>query len=85
MYQIHIPAWDKGSIRYFGIFHDWNFGSNLRFQNPEKLLEGEDIRVRPTFDSGFSRYRVMVNSQGVLARNKYVPRVTSELTKSTIV
>ena len=38
-----VPAWDKGSIRYFGIFHYQALGSNLWFQNPEKLLEGGDI------------------------------------------
>ena len=36
----YIPAWAKGSIRYFGIFRDWVLGLNLHFQNPEKLLEG---------------------------------------------
>ena len=35
-----VPAWDKGSIRNFCIFHDQALGSNLRFQNPEIVLEG---------------------------------------------
>ena len=60
-----VPAWAKGPIRHFYIFHDQALGSNLRFQNPEKLLEGEDIHVRPNCGSGFSRYRAMVNYAGV--------------------
>ena len=51
-------------IRYFGIFHDWDLGSNLCSQNPEKKLEGGDISVRPRCGSGFSRYWVMVNYPG---------------------
>ena len=38
--HVSVPAWDKGLIRYFGIFHDRFLGLNLRFRNPEKLLEG---------------------------------------------
>ena len=56
----------------------------LRFQNHEKLLEGEDIHVMPTIGIGLSRYRVMVNSQGVLSRKNYVPRVISDVTKIPI-
>ena len=67
---------------YFCIFHDRDLGLNLRFLKPEKLLEGGDIRVRPMFGSGFSRYQVIVNSQGVLSRKNYVSRVTSEVTES---
>ena len=41
--------------------------------NTEKLSEREEVRVIPTRGSGFSRYRVMVNSQGVLSgQNVYV-------------
>ena len=64
-----VPAWDKGLIRYFDIFHYWSHGSNLHFRKTDKLSEGGDIRVCPTLGSGFSRYRVMVSSQGVLSRN----------------
>ena len=64
-----IPAWAKGLIRYFVIFHYRATGSNLRFRKHKKLLEGEDIHVRPTLSSRLSRYQVMVNSQGVLSRN----------------
>ena len=74
--------WAKGSIIYFGIFHDRALVSNLSFQKPETFLEGKDICVQPTLDSGFSRYQVMVNSQCVLSRNNYVPRVTRKVTKS---
>ena len=38
-------------------------GSNLHFQNTEKLSEGEETRVMQTRGSGFSRYRLMVNYQ----------------------
>ena len=75
----------KGSIRYFGIFNNRALGSNLRFRNPEKILEGEDIRVWPTLDSVFSCYGVMVRPNGVLSRKNYVPRVTSKVNKSSIV
>ena len=80
----YIPAWDKGLIRYFGIFHDRGPISNLWFWKPEKILEVEDTRVHPTLGSGFSRYRVMVDSQGVLSRNIHVPCVTSKVTKIPI-
>ena len=40
--------------------------------------------VRPTLGGILSHYRVMINSQGVLSRNNYVPLVTSEVTKSPI-
>ena len=42
-------------------------GLYLQFRNPEKLSEGEELLVRPTWGSRFSRYRVMVNSPGVLS------------------
>ena len=42
-------------------------GLRLRFQNPEKLSEGEETHVRPTCGSRFSCYRVMVNYQVVLS------------------
>ena len=80
----YIPAWAKVLIRYFGIFHDRGPISNRCFKKPEKLLEVEDIRVQPTLGSGFSRYRVMVDSQGVLSRNIHVPCVTSKVTKIPI-
>ena len=64
---LKVSARAKSLIRYFGIFHDRAPGSNLRFKNPEKILGGEDIRVQPTLGSGLSRYRVMVNSWGVLS------------------
>ena len=88
MYNIHkhinVPAWAKGLIRYFVIFNDRAPGSNLHFRNPEKLSEGEDIRVWFTLGNGFSHNRVMVNYQGVLLRKDWVPRVTREATESTI-
>ena len=37
----------------------------LRFQNIEKLSEGEEVHVRPTHSIEFYRYRLMVNSPGV--------------------
>ena len=46
-------------IRYFGIFHDLDLGSNPCFLNPEKILEGEDICVRPTHGSRFSRWSII--------------------------
>ena len=49
--------------------------SNLCFRNPEKLLKSEEVFVRPTCISGFSRYWVMVSSLGVcsLAIRTLVP------------
>ena len=44
------------------LFNDWSFGSNLQFQNPEKLSEVEDIRVSPTRGREILIYQVMVNS-----------------------
>ena len=55
---------------YFDIFHDQAIGSNLRFRNPENILEGEDIRVRPTLGSGFSRYQGNGKLLGFLSRYK---------------
>ena len=83
-YDTFSSAWAKGLTIYFGIFHDWSLGSNLRFQNPNKLLEGKYIRVWTTLGSGFLRYRVMVNYQGVMSRKNYVPHVTSKVTKIPI-
>ena len=40
-------------------------GSDPHFQNPEKISEGEELRVRLKHGSAY-RYRVMVNSPGVL-------------------
>ena len=60
-----VPDWAKGLIRYFCIFHYRFLCSNPLFQNPEKLLEGEDIFSRPKCGSGFLRYWAMVNSLGV--------------------
>ena len=59
--SLSVPAWDKGLIRYFVIFHDRSLGLNLHFQNPEKNLEGYIYVLRPTRGSGLPRYRVMVN------------------------
>ena len=83
--NMYVPEFAKGSIIYFGIFHDRTLGSNLRFWKPEKLLEGEDIRVQPTLVSALSRYQAMVNYQGVMSRKNYVPRVTIGVTKTPIV
>ena len=41
-------------------------------------MEGGDIRVWPTIDSGLSRYQGVVNYQGVLSRKNYVPCFTSD-------
>ena len=62
-----VSAWAKGLIRYFGVFHDQPPCSNLRFRNPEKISERDDLRVWPTRVSGFSHYLIMVNSQGVMS------------------
>ena len=82
--KLQVTALDMGQIRYFGIFHDLPPGQNLCFRKPEKISKGEDVRVWPTRSRGLSRYRVMVNSQGVISRNNQVPRVTSEATESPI-
>ena len=42
-------------------------GSNLRFQKPEKLLEGGEVHFRPTCGST-SCYRLMVNYPGIISR-----------------
>ena len=40
-------------------------GSNLHFLKPEKIFEGNEVRVMPTRSSWFSCYQVMFNSSGV--------------------
>ena len=47
--------------------HGQTIGSNLCFRNPEKLLEGVELRVIPTYGNDISCYRVIVNYQGVLS------------------
>ena len=61
--QHGLRAWPDISVSIYGRVP----GSRLRFRKTEKLSEGEEICVRPTRGSGFSRYRLMVNSQGVLS------------------
>ena len=63
-----VPEWDKGLIRYFSIFYDQALGLNLHFWKPQTLSEGEDILFHPTLSSVFSRYWVMIKSQGVISR-----------------
>ena len=63
-----VPAWAKGSIRYFGIFHDHIIGSRPHFQNPENFQKGGIHACRLTRGSGFSCYRVIVKSPSVLLR-----------------
>ena len=41
----YIPAWDKGLIRYFGMFHNLDSGSDLHFKEPEKISEGGNKNV----------------------------------------
>ena len=36
--KYEVPEWDKGSIRYFDIFHDQSIGSILSFRKPDKIL-----------------------------------------------
>ena len=73
----YVPAWDKGSIRYFGIFHDQVLDSRPHFRNPENFQKGKIYVFRPTRGSGFSRYRVMVKYMGVMLRitRSLVPHV----------
>ena len=79
-----VSSWTKGLIRYFGIIHDRALSSNLHFQKPDKIYEGEDIRIRPMRGSVLSSYKVMLNSQFFLSRKNYVPCITSEVTKIPI-
>ena len=48
--------------------YDRFLGSNLRFQKLEKISEGGELRVRPTYSSA-SCYRVMVNYPGFMYRH----------------
>ena len=49
--------------------HGPDIGSNLHFQNPEKLSEGDELCVSPTLGSDISRYQVIVNYQVVFSGN----------------
>ena len=63
-----VPEWAKGPIRYFGIFHDRVLGSRQHSWKHENSRKGKIYVFSPTRVSGFSRYRVMVKSPGVLLR-----------------
>ena len=61
------PAWAKGFDQDTSIFSTIGVtGLIPQFRNPEKLLEGEIAVLRPKRGSGFSRYWVIGQSQGVL-------------------
>ena len=63
----NVPAWAKGFDQDTLVFSTIRAaGSIPQFQKPEKLLEGEIAVLSPKRGSGFSRYRVIGQSQGVM-------------------
>ena len=83
--NISVPAWAKGLIRYFSIFHDRILGLNLHFRKPEKLLEEEDTSVQAHARQQILTLPGNVQISGCSVKKNQVPRLTREATKSPII